>query len=120
LNSCKLTLAFLPPPPAADTADIDVDGACECGRAIDSRVLSRVEWDKADGRSKMELPNDDWPGDDAGEPLRVRVRNVLPEVADEERGTGVAMERSERARERAAGEGVVLTGGRGGGGMTAV
>lgn len=83
-------------------------------------MLSRVECDEADGRSKMELPDDDCPSDDAGEPLRFRVRNVLPEVADEERGTGDAMERSERARERAAGEGVVLTGGTGGGGMAAV
>lgn len=68
----------------------------------------------------MELPEDDWPGDEAGEPLRVRVRIVLPEVADEERGTGVDRVRSERARERAAGEGVLLADGTGGGSIAGV
>jgi len=109
LNSWRLTLAFLPPPLGGPIAPADVLDApsWDGWRCSEVRVLSRVERDETGGRSKIELPTDEAAADEAGDAARGdRGRDEGGSV-----GVGaveLASARSERARERAAGEGVLL------------
>lgn len=130
LNSCKLTLAFLPPPEGPATAFACAVAFANAAKfpfanAAAAELMAESREPTTEGRSKMELAAEDEtaPSDEAGETLRgvfgngesgtgldVELGGDVVGGGGGERGVGAARTRSDRAR--------VIAAGVGGGGTT--
>lgn len=124
LNSCRLTLAFLPPPEGPATAFAFAFAVALANAAklfpfpTAAKLMAESREPTTEGRSKMELPAEDEtaPSDEAGEMLRGVFGNgesgtgldvkLGGEVGGGDRGVGgAARTSSDKAREMAAGVG---------------